>query len=254
MNFLFPQGIGDAAWALLKIQDIAKKHKATSINIKVACFTKSEIEMRGFPFLERFSFVDSVSWFPMNRKDRPGPVIRKGFYIDALGRYVYIKSGPTKEFPGIDFVTIPNHDLERGIRLENWLPEYKINWNAIKDNFIFKNHEEDFAKIKIEANKKYCAFFMGNMASNSEYGHNRDSLWTIQDWIDLGNGLLNKNMVDEIIVVGATYDKDYYSLIGPQVNSHWHDFVGKLTVPECFAITKYVNFIISYQSGRKSVV
>lgn len=246
MNFLLPQGIGDSVWALHKIQSVAEKHKAKRIDVFLNCSEPDHVQVRALDFVWRFSFVDSANMMQIDIHPSEGE------RVDADGHYVYIPDGPMKYYGDDYFVLMPNGPLERGVRLEDWLPEYDINWNIAKD-FKFDANEEDYAEGFSKEIGPYCVFYTGPMSGNFGNGHNRNAIWTPQDWAMLGQ-LFQKEMGLSVVVVGADYDAMYYdywvtSEIERYEQPPWKSFIGKLTISETFALVKRARFTISYQSG-----
>jgi hypothetical protein len=241
MNFLVPQGIGDSIWALLKIQDISKKIGDGVINVFIACQdSNNSSEARSLEFIRRFHFVYKCEMYQMPMEGRQGCVLLPGAASDDNGLYRYIDNGKTT-LPGIDYILIPNYTLERGIRIEDWLPDYAINWNVM-DRFKFE--ESSF-------NKQYVIFFLGSIAGNTTSGHNRNSIWTPQQWVELGRRI-QKEFGCYIFVVGADYDMSYYTdYIEPLLNKNdnWFNFIDMFNIGQTFAMVKNARFVISYQSG-----
>lgn len=245
MNILVPQGIGDSIWALHKVEDIARCEGDGVVNILIACFSETAaLEARAVDFISRFSFVNSVKMYEVPRIGQAGAVLLPGWPADSDGYYRYIPDGPT-DLPGVDYVLMPNAPLERGIRLEDWLPQYKTNWD-IMDTFEFKSEELAIAD-EVVSRGEYAVFFLGSLASNTTAGHNRDGIWTPEDWLELGKEI-ESTLGIRIVLVGASYDELYYQkFIRDQVN--WENLIGKLGIAATFAVTKRARFIISYQSG-----
>lgn len=234
MNFLVPQGIGDSIWALLKVQSIAD---GESINIFVACMNKNNPEeARALEFISRFNFVNSAAMYEMPMNGNAGCVLLPSSPADENGLYRYIPE--STQLPGIDHVLIPNGSLERGIRLEDWRPEYAINWRVM-DEFRF----EDFLPAK-----DYVVFFMGSESSNTTAGHNRNRLWRPGDWVALGEWV-QRELGCEIFVVGADYDRSYFSDNVKPLTNYWIDIIGNTDIGMTYSIVKGARFVISYQSG-----
>lgn len=241
MNFLLPQGIGDAIWALHKVQDIARDYGERRIDIFLNCSEPNGPESRALEFVRRFNFVTTAQMLRVN--------IMRDPLIDDEGRYNYINDGWMPEMPGV-FALMPNQPLERGIRLEEWLPDYQTNW-AIVNDFNFADAEREVAETMRERCGSYIVFFMGSLIANTVDGHNRCERWTPFEWIELGDWL-HETLGLEIVVVGAEYDATYFeSRIAPNVEgkSHWHNLIGQFSIWETFAVCRQARMVISYQSG-----
>jgi hypothetical protein len=246
MNILVPQGIGDSIWALHKVQDLVKKRGGGPLHLKVACAADGGVEARALEFLSRFDFVDSVSMYPMQTEPgAAGIILLPGPPYDEAGYYRYIPDGPTF-LAGIDYVMMPNAALERGIRLEQWLPELHTNWDVTR-RFRFLFEEEMYGEALKERLGGYVIFQMGSAAANTYAGHNRGPLWHPGDWHALGLEI-EKRFGLKIVMVGAEYDRDYVeTILHPPAS--WIDLVGKCSIGKTFAVVKRARFAVTYQSG-----
>jgi hypothetical protein len=254
MNYLLPQGIGDSIWALVKIEGFAKHFNDPNIHIKVACFYDSPEEKRAVDFISRFSFITSVAPYLVPYVGQQGPVLQPGNIADENGHYRYLPDGIPRLFPlpGIDYVLIPNAPLERGQYLENWFPQIPSRWD-IMDDFRFTESEINTGKTIHEENGNFVTFFMGNISNNTSSGHNRNGIWSPQDWYNLGNFLIDTYDVN-IVVVGSDSDREYFDrmvvpMIPTKQKQRWTNCVGGKTIGETFSITKRSKAVISYQSG-----
>jgi ADP-heptose:LPS heptosyltransferase len=140
---------------------------------------------------------------------------------------------------------MPNAPLEKGIRLENWLPEFQINWNIMND---FKIDPNDIAKAdSLRQAGEYVIFYLGPELGNTGAGHNRGSIWKPEDWIKLGDRIKQELKV-KIVVVGAEYDRSYFDkYLKGRVD--WTNLIGLTSVSHLFAVVKNSRLTISYQSG-----
>lgn len=284
------QGIGDSIWAAFYMQSIAKAHGRDSVEILVGGWDRTEIECRALPLLRRFPWVSGVKFFEMPQ-GALGPCLKPGTATDDLGRYRYLDSGkPYFQLrDDIDFVCIPNTHLEYGKRLEDWLPEYDVNWDLFKDfNFPEQGTAEfpayivpeiDFSKYadfdmrpgrflpyppptpltwklsnSLIAEKNYIVFFLGALGCNHPQGaagHNHGALWTGEQWAELGDRLI-KEMDTEIVIVGAGYDLGYYEqFVRPHIRQagKWHYRLAEFALMETLAICSQARAVVGYQSG-----
>jgi len=250
MKFLLPQGIGDSVWALHKIQAIRDKlAPGEPIDVFLTCSERNMLQDRALDFLRRFEFVRSVdmrlNYGLLNNSGADKPPFTPGGYWDYIEDGDYIFKGEHYT------VLIPNAPLERGIRLEKWLPHYDINW-GIFSHFRLTSKELAYGAMVRSKLGPFAVFYPGPLHGNTIEGHNRNMLWKPAEWVELGERIF-KQFGLPIVVVGAEYDHDYYThMLAPRLNgtsSHWIDLIGRTTIGELFSVTKNSKFLISYQAG-----
>ena len=245
MKFLLPTGIGDSVWAMHKIESVRKKlDPASELSIYLSCGEISPLQARALDFIRRFDFVDYVEM-------KVGYELRKDPIFHPAGYWNYIDDG-MYEFEGERYcVLIPNAALERGIRLEHWLPQYDIDWD-IFSRFRITPEERAVADRLHSRVGPYAVFYPGPLGGNTFEGHNRNMLWKPKEWIELGDRI-RKELNLSIVAVGAPYDYDYYEhFLAPCLNgssTYWTNLIGKTTLGELFSITSRAKFVISYQAG-----
>lgn len=244
MRFLLPTGIGDSVWALMKIPAIAKARNALRIDIGLTCGEANKLESRALDFVSRFKFIDSVKMCPLYGILHE-PVFTSKGYWNYVEDGVYTFKGETW------CVLTPNAALERGIRLEDWLPHYAINWDIFSD-FRILPEERDLTSRLHHSIGPYAVFYPGPLDGNTVQGHNRNMIWRPQDWLELGRRI-HSELGLNIVVVGAPYDASYYdTLLAPIQNgeqSYWTNLIGKTNIGELFSVTDGAEFVISYQAG-----
>jgi hypothetical protein len=245
MRFVLPTGIGDSVWALHKIQSVRDKlAPGEPIDVYLSCGKSSALESRALDFVRRFDFINSVEM-------RPGWELRREPVFHPAGYWNYIDDG-MYEFEGERCcVLIPNASLERGIRLEQWLPQYAIDW-TIFHHFKVSRAEKSFANKLYSRLGPYVVFYPGPLGGNTLEGHNRNMLWKPAEWISLGKRIHDELKL-RIVAVGAPYDRDYYDhLLAPSLNgssNYWTNLIGKTSLGELFSVTSRAKFVISYQAG-----
>lgn len=270
-KFAVPPGIGDALWSLTKVQSIIKQYPKDSKCIIVSQNTSLN---RSQDFMMHFDFVDDAVYEPFLIHPRTilNPISVKlvsdaanelGINLSLLeddletaiaqtGEYIYLKSQPNF-MDKYDWLLIANGHLERGYRLETWLPQFDTNFNIGVDNFVF-TESELMSALNIHSNvigsNPYVVFYLGPKVGNTKNGHNRNSLWTFEDWHNTALLMREHNSELKVVLVGATYDLEYTSDF---LSCHQSDFyvnlVGKTTIGLTYAVIKRSRFILSYQSG-----
>jgi ADP-heptose:LPS heptosyltransferase len=235
VQFVMPNGIGDIMWTFLKIRQIAADRP---MDVLLSGDPRKEIDNRAVPFVRRFPFIRHcvVSDLPvLNDKERR---------TDTRGRYDYVSDGMRGNYHYL----IPNRTLEAGRRIEEWLPEYKCDWNVVNE-FSWENTER--GKEMGEALRPFVAFYLGPESGNVDEGHNRSFMWEPKHWIEMGKYLTDKGF--KIAVVGAPYDRSYWERYvrdgTKQQNMHWLDFIGSFEIGETFALLREAKFFVSYQCG-----
>ncbi|MBX9677967.1 MAG: hypothetical protein K2X38_04325 [Gemmataceae bacterium] len=235
-----PTGIGDSVWALHKIRAIfEKEHPGVPIKIILCGDPGNTIDHRSLSFLRRFDFIESVEVMDV-------PVLQsKSNPTDEQGRYKYVTDGMHGPY---HFLT-PNHALERGVRLEDWLPEYPCDWDVMK-RFSLEGTEK--GKAAGAALGKFVAFYLGPERGNVDEGHNRGFLWEPKHWNALGKWFTKQGC--RVVVVGAPYDRSYWEKyvregVG-QEGMEWVDMIGSFDdIGDPFAFLLQAKCFISYQCG-----
>lgn len=244
MRFLLPTGIGDSAWALMKIQSVAASLGVPRIDVSLACGKLSVIESRALDFVRRFRFVDSAQMLP-------GYALMRDPVFTPEGYWNYIEDG-LYDFAGERYcVLVPNAALERGQRLESWLPHHPTRWE-IFDDFRIDPAERVFADRLADRVGPYAIFYPGPLDGNTVQGHNRNMIWRPDDWLALGERI-HRELGLAIVAVGAPYDALYYdALLAPRLNgasSYWTNLIGQTSIGELYATTSRSRFCVSYQAG-----
>lgn len=243
MKFILPQGIGDSVWALHKIQSANRALGGGPIHVGLNCAEEGGVESRALDFVRRFSFVESARMLP-------GFGIHPQNWLDNEGRYIYIPSGPVRFMDEMYYALMPNGHLERGMRLESWLPEFEINWD-IMDSFCITDEEKLAGESLKEQLGEYAVFYLGPASGNTIEGHNRGPMWTPDDWVTLGRRIINELGL-KIVLVGAPYDLTYYIMhinLTHADQRDWICLIGETNVGQLYSVTMNSRFVISYQSG-----
>jgi hypothetical protein len=235
-----PPGIGDAVWALCKVESILAKESAQTAEI----FIVDRGVRRAHEFVRSFDFVEAVYHMDFEMLN---PVNDTAVLPDMTYDYVLT----CQRLGGLDWWLMPNWELEHGVRLEDWLPQYQIDWK-IADHFRFsETSRETWAHTVQESGGAYGVFYLGPESGNTVAGHNRGPLWRMEDWRELAR-LVYRQLGLPIVVVGAEYDKSYADqvLASETLNDILIlDRVGQWDIHETFRVCQGAKFVVSYQSG-----
>jgi len=210
------------------------------VEIRLGCNDIGAVSTRAYWFLKRFPFVRDVEMSICDivlALDNV-PTTKQGYYN-------YVRDG---YFNYEDlYALMPNAALERGVRLEKWLPEFDIDW-SVPNQFEFHPEEEVFADRFYKEYGPYAVFYLGPMNGNTTCGHNRGALWTPNDWAELGHQLQSKGM--NIICVGAAYDREYWDMaVKHRAGTSWVDCIGAWEIATTLAVIRNASLTVSYQSG-----
>lgn len=236
VKFVTPNGIGDVCWALLKIKSIAA---GRPIDVFLSgSDLRAAINKRAIPFVQRFSFVREVTATDLPvLHDHDNPANNRG-------RYNYVSDGLRDGYHYL----VPNTALEAGRRIEDWLPDQKIDWDIFKE-FSWEKTERGTALGKAMA--PFVAFYLGPEGGHTDDGHNRGWLWEPKHWVELGKAMAERGL--HVCVVGAPYDRSFwekYVKKGVQEQGlSWIDLIGELEIGETFALLREAKCFISYQCG-----
>lgn len=240
VEYVLPTGIGDTVWALHKIRAINEAlYPGSPIDIILSGDPTNEIDRRTIPLLKRFGFVRKayVADVPV-LQSRANPTNEKG-------RYKYVPDG----LRGTHHFLTPNHALERGVRLEDWLPEYPIDWDILKE---FSLEGTEAGARRGDELGKFVAFYLGPERGNVDEGHNRGFLWEPKHWNALGKWFTKQGC--RVAVVGAPYDRSYWERyvregVG-QEGMEWVDLIGAFPdVGDTYSFLLKAKCFISYQCG-----
>lgn len=234
MRIAVPAGIGDAAWVMTKVPALLKKYGAESALI-YTCES-----FRAVDYLKLLPFVAGAQATTYGIMEYP-PVLPDGSYN-------YAPSQPHwhNQF---DWFLQANGHLERGLRLENWMPELATDWSAPLPRF----HEIDIAFAEeIASVGPYVTLYTGPTDGNTIAGHNRGPRWTPQNWIDVVRGLTELDLVP--IFVGVATESDYFDRyladgLSALSKRCYATFFATWPIARTLAVCARATAHIGYQSG-----
>src|SRR6266436_2136327 len=123
-------------------------------------------------------------------------------------------------------------------------------YNYIQDGWWEFDDERAYGLKLRDTLRRYAVFYPGPLHGNTEDGHNRNALWTPQEWVELGRRV--RAMGLEVVTVGAPYDRSYYELLlKPALNGDapWYNLIGATNIGQLYSVTSNAQFVVSYQAG-----
>lgn len=204
-----PPGVGDVYWCLTKLKAFKEHEGIDHIEL---CIQQAG-PARALPWAQMVDFVDACSYF---RFHPPRTALEQG----------YMKGG----IRGVDAVMWPNAIVDRGIRLEQWLPQLPIDLG-------FEIRTQDMGPPRV-------VVYASSEAINQAWVPNLGPGY----WVDLIYELNYR--VGPVTVIGAHWDKSFHDrLPGLAPRPPWEPLVGNTTLPQVADILKKARVVIGVISG-----
>jgi len=223
-----PPGIGDMHWVLTKLESFKDKN----------CINKLKIVIDRNPslgysreFLKLVPFIDEVD---DNQKHLPFRFSIAGGDGEPLQQNV----------DGCDYLIEFNSRLEHGVRIEDVLPEYDVNFDYPINN---PREAKSFADlIKEGAGGKLYLFYASSVGGNKNWCK---GAWEPRDWVKLAEKIFEATQ-RKIILMGAQWDSAYAAIVkNIDINNCIHNFVGKTSISEALGLLREANFLVGFLSG-----
>jgi len=223
-----PPGIGDMHWVLTKLESFKEKNGIDELKIHI---DRNPSLNYSREFLKLVPFIDDVD---DGQKRLPFRFSIAGGDGIPLQRNVN----------GVDYLIEINSRLEQGVRIENVLPEYKVNFN-----YPIKNPREakSFAQtIKKGMGGKLFLFYASSVGGNKNWCKNT---WQPKDWVKLANLIYSKTK-KRTLLMGAQWDAAYSAMVkSVDAKNTIQNFVGKTSIAEALALLREANFMVGFLSG-----
>ena len=201
-----PSGVGDTYWTLTKLQAFRKRHKPKEL---ILCIKQSPLE-RATGWAEMVDFVDGV-------------VVKQFDHRSAL-----LTGFSSQKTRACDCILWPNAVLDRGMRIESWLPGYKTDLSfpvrtapGIAGAVVLyvssvRNHQHCFPRMPMDY------------------------------WPHVAR-ILGERFGQAPVIIGAHFDEDYAA--GLDWQSPVVNLVGKTTLPEVAGIIQRAQVVVGIISG-----
>lgn len=228
-----PPGIGDLHWIMAKLESFKKINNIKKIKVLMNLGHEENKSFHdcSLEYLDLIPFVDSAESI---LEEIPFEYSLAGGSGTSLFR----------NYGGCDYMIEFNSHLERGVRLEDILPEYETNFDyPIDEPLVSREFAED---VKAEAGGKLALLFTGSIAGNDVWVK---KLWTANDWVELARRI-HAVTGCRPVVIGARWDKSYSRrLLKLESEKIIYDIIGKTSVADLFALLRKANILVAYQCG-----
>lgn len=234
IKLLYPPGMGDAYWSLVKTQGFLKKHGFGIPDVGLVCpRIKGNVHKRSVPFLKLFPFINGTQEV-VHKKDKYSRDIWNEAYHEA-GRVVF------EDVLDHDYFIAYNGQLRFGKSLEK-IDDIETNW----DIPMFRSLDEIdmYENFKKEHGKYICFYFVFQGTYRK---------WTKE--FSVQNVIASINMICQStgakpVFVGATFDRDEPTLKSAiESIPNAINMVGKTTVSELFGLLRGSELVVGYPSG-----
>lgn len=242
-------GIGDVLWSLVILPAVLKKYNKRRAWL-IVHDPNNHRSFRSTKMLERFELVAGVEFHHWKIHKSP-PVGRDGHL-----RYTH-DAGPGSGVGIWDYNFIINSELEHGLDFVAICKKLSLDPSLI-DYDVFRGYrwlpaDASFRESIGAVAGEYAVFYLGALVDNTAQGLNRQGLWSVIQWVELAKAVLHNWPGLKIVVVGATYDIEYFRQFarayGPSFYKDILCAVGLCELPETIAIIREARFVIGFASG-----
>lgn len=232
-----PPGVGDMHWVLEILESFKEKNRID--RLAIAIVDRGPKLQYSSEFLRLIPFVDSVR---LMKK-----ISFKFSIIGGTGN-PFIKDGKCLDYQKktvkIDYLMEFNSRLEHGMRIEDILPKYEVNFNY---PIVYPWRAKNFVKfIKKAAGNKLYLFYASSHLGNNNWTRGK---WDPKEWIALAEKI-HAETKKRPILIGAEWDRQYADEIKNQdTGDTIIDLVGKTTLAEMLGLLREANCVVSFLSG-----
>lgn len=223
-----PPGVGDMHWVLTMLESFKEKNSISKLKVVI---DRNPTLGYSRDFLRLVPFIDEVD---DGRKHLPFKFSIAGGDGEPLQQRIN----------GVDYLIEYNSRLEHGVRIEDVLPEYDINFN-----YPIKNPPgaKSFASlIKEGVGGKLYLFYASSVGGNRNWCQ---GMWEPRDWVRLAEIIFDATQ-RRIILMGAQWDGAYAAMVKRlDVRNCIHNFVGKTSISEALGLLRQANFMVGFLSG-----
>lgn len=236
LRVAFWLGIGDCHWACQKLRGLSAYHDGRPIEVHIGCSPNhaSVGYLELVPFIERAVLDDTAPYDPWHDLL---PSHRDPRYSTLEG---------CAGWRGFDYVLIANGHLERGERIETWLPELPTDYT-----YDLRIPEEARTSVRARVGTRRVLLYLSGEDANRDFHNNT---WTVNDWMEVIRALNRAG--HEPVVVGADTrsDHEYVQRLcrardASPLTTDFVNLVGQTTIPEYCALIEDAAVWMGLNSG-----
>ncbi len=215
-------GIGDNCWAATKFKAF---RDCVQDDIEF-CINKS-------PYHKTLPLLDMMPYSKKNTETDLAPRYLEEF-MKPYRSTRWSSLWGSENWKGFDYVLIPLPHLERGERIETWLPELETDFYWAKDLKITKQSTHP---------NRVLLYPSGHNANTGFHAN----WWKAKDWQQVIN-LLNQAGIRPVIV-GSDSESDLTYFKQANFQGDFDDMVGKTSIEEYAALIKEAKIWVGLNSG-----
>lgn len=234
MKILFPPGIGDIYWSLVKLQSFLEKKGETKkpdiyIGTRPDEFNSHN---RAWPFIEMFPFVNSTREI-LNVDENP-----PRFWQEA---YTQSETGIFADVLGCDYFMVYNGPINAGVSLDEVDTKYECNWDLPMQ---VSQVQYDFGR---ECTAKFGDYIVYHFGTRGTYKHWTDEFNLKQ--ISQSIRLISSRTETKPILAGGIWDREDSGLNRIVHNTNCVDMRGETDLEQLYGMIRGAKAVIGFPSG-----
>lgn len=237
-KILFPAGIGDIYWSLIKLESFLKKKQLSKPDIYIGTRPDEfNSHNRAFPFLEMFPFVNSTGAV-LNVDERPPRFWEKTYNNPDTGIFTDVL--------GCDYFMVYNGPINAGKALNEIDQEFECNWEP---EMVLPSFTSIFGQKIKEYNGEYIVYHFGTRGTY-KYWIDEFSLDQIVNSIHF----ISERTQTFPILAGGAWDlqDDGLNHIVSETD-FMVDFRGRTTLNKLLGMIQGAKMVIGFPSGLSMV-
>jgi hypothetical protein len=234
MKILFPPGIGDIYWSLVKLQSFLEKKGETKkpdiyIGTRPDEFNSHN---RAWPFIEMFPFVNSTREI-LNVDENP-----PRFWQEA---YTQSETGIFADVLGCDYFMVYNGPINAGVSLDEVDPEYKCNWDL---PMTVSLHQKEYTSQCIVQFGEYVVYHFGTRGTYKYWTDEFDVAKIVRAIRKISNRTGTK-----AILAGGIWDREDKGQSRIAKDANCIDMRGETSLEELYGMIRGAKAVVGFPSG-----